>query len=158
MNCLLLAQLANKRPRVAAKRNVGELTESIRLAFGVGGPRVRRKQHGSAQAVFVAPLDGLYNKFPVAGAAPTSQKKVGRNIEGDGFAIKCLTTLERIEGVGCKDVISQFWFARIIGAHDRSYGLDTDGSGRIHVLSPELQVLLQLSGRSTVGGRVHIGF
>src|ERR1700722_12070896 len=103
---MLLAQLPDKHLCVAAKSIVGELTESIRLAFGVVGPRVRRKQHGRAQAVFIAPLDGLHNKFLVAGAASAGEKEVGRNIEGDGLAIKRLSALERVVGVGCKDVIS----------------------------------------------------
>src|ERR1022692_2095419 len=98
--------MADKDLCVAAKRIVGKLTESIWLALGVGGPGVRRKQHGGAQPVLIAPLDGLHNEFLVAGAASASQKEVGRNIEGDGFAIKRLTALQRVIGVGRKDVIS----------------------------------------------------
>src|SRR5208282_2904763 len=103
---MLLAQLADKGLGVVTKSIVGEFTESIWLVSGIGGPGVRRKQHGGAQAVFIAPLDGLHNKFLVAGTASAGQKEVGRNVEGDGFAIKRLTALERVVGVGSKDMIS----------------------------------------------------
>jgi len=76
-NGLLLAQIADKRLRVGTKSIGGELTEIIQLAFGIGGPGERRKQHGRAQAVFIAPLDGLYDEFLVAGAASPVKKKLG---------------------------------------------------------------------------------
>jgi hypothetical protein len=63
--------------RPLTKSIVGEFTESIWLVFGVGRPGVRRKQHGRAHAVLIAPLDGLHDEFLVVGAASASQKEVG---------------------------------------------------------------------------------
>src|ERR1700683_119316 len=103
---MLLQQTAHKFPRVTTESVAGELAESLGLAVRIRGPGIRRKQHCGSQAAGVSPLNCLHDKLFVARSAPTGEKEVWRNVEGDGFAIQRLVPLERVERIGGEEVVS----------------------------------------------------